>query len=346
MNFLARFLWVRSGLPPGQGKGRCRKRTPQAASSTACEDRLDHKSTKNGFTLIDLLALLAVGAVLAVTILPALAGSRTKSESVRCLSNLNQIMDAMLMYTHDNHDFFPPNPDDGTFQAGYHWCTGFVGISEPQEFNPDFLANPSYDLILNYIGTNISLFRCTADSRTGEYQGTNASLIGTIVPAARTISMSGAVGTVDPQYYQNGSGHSGKPIDPVNGPWLTGSAGGNRHNNPWRTYGRTSDMVIPIPARLMVVTEENPWSINDASFQTSSSEAKWIDWASTLHNGGCVLTFGDGHVELHKWVTGTLTLNSGAFMLNFQPNNADWIWLTERTSAAALALEYFYPPDN
>jgi prepilin-type processing-associated H-X9-DG protein len=95
----------------------------------------------------------------------------------------------------------------------------------------------------------------------------------------------------------------------------------------------------------MVITEENPWSINDSFLATSSGEAEWIDWPSTLHNGGCVLTFGDGHVELHKWVTGTLLLNNEATVEAIPFSNTDWIWLAEHTSAEVLPFQN-YPPDN
>jgi prepilin-type N-terminal cleavage/methylation domain-containing protein/prepilin-type processing-associated H-X9-DG protein len=291
---------------------------------------------RSGFTLLELVTVIAVLALLVLTLVPAVAGSRTKSQSARCLSNLRQIMGAMLMYTHDNHDFFPANPGDGNTVPGHNWCQGEAGVGEFQQFDPDPLANPATCLITTYVNTNVSLFRCTADARMGLYQGTNAALIGTIVPAARTISMNGGVGTICATYNSLCSGHSGAPNLPVNGPWLTGKEGGcsgNRHNSPWRTYGKLSEMVIPIPARLFVMTEENPWSINDATLVVSASIPEWVDWPSTLHEGGCVLTFADGHAELHKWVTGTLDLQGGAFLGDLTATNADWLWLSQRATA-------------
>jgi prepilin-type processing-associated H-X9-DG protein len=184
----------------------------------------------------------------------------------------------------------------------------------------------------------VSVFRCTADSRTGVYDGgtlyPTSPLKGKRVPAARTISMNQAVGTTD-ACYASGSGHCGVPNLPVNGPWLTGSYGQNNANNgPYRTYGKISQMVLPAPAQLMVITEEAPYSINDGGLaaEASPSTPRWIDYPSALHNNACVVSFADGHVEFHKWMGQALNLTtfSGSPVL---PNDPDWLWLAQHISA-------------
>jgi prepilin-type N-terminal cleavage/methylation domain-containing protein len=295
-------------------------------------------SEGEAFTLIELLAVMAIVALLAVTLLPARAASQTKSQSIRCMDNLRQVMGAMMMYTHDNHDLFPPNPDDGgTTPAGYRWCAGQVYGGMPgiapgaYTFNPDILADPRQCLLTTYLNTNVRVFRCTADPRMGLYQGTNATQIGTQVPAARTISMSCAVGTIDATFISSRV-HSGVPNLPVPGVWLTGvSSSGNSHNNIWRTYGKTSDMIVPAPSSLLVVTEEDPFSINDGVFATSVATPQWVDWPSTLHNMGCVVSFGDGHAELHRWVDPSTRLTTPAYTATLPPST-DWNWLSQRVS--------------
>ena len=294
-------------------------------------------SDSEAFTLIELLAVLAMLALLAVTLLPARAASQTKSQSLQCMDNLRQVMGAMMMYTHDNHDLFPPNPGDHTTLPGYTWCTAEAYGGMPGQtpsastFNPDILANPLLCLITSYLNTNVTVFRCTADPRMGLYQGTNAAQIGTQVPAARTISMSGAVGTIDASYAAGGS-HSGVPNLPVKGTWLDGTSGGNSHNLPWRTYGKTADMLSPTPSSLLVVTEEDPFSINDGVFATSVGSPQWVDWPSTLHNMACVVSFGDGHAELHRWVDPITRLTSSPGIVSVVPTSPDWSWLSQRVS--------------
>ena len=289
-------------------------------------------SESRAFTFTELLVVIAVLALLLLVMIPARADSRNKSKGVRCLDNMRQIMNAVMLYTHDNHDLFPPNPDDGTAVPGHNWCAGQAGAGAANEFNSEILANPQRCLITTYLNTNVSVFRCTADLRVGLYQGTNSSKFGTIVPAARSIAMNQAVGTICPGF-NSGSGHSGAPTMSVNGPWLD-SAYSNRRNSPYRTYGRLSDLVVPGPSKLWVMLEEDPRSINDAGFCFGMNSAEWIDFPSTQHGMSCVVGFADGHVELHKW-TDSRTRVPIPILRIAALGSADWAWLRDRTSARA-----------
>jgi prepilin-type processing-associated H-X9-DG protein len=292
----------------------------------------------SGFTLVELAAITALLAFASLALLPVLASSKTKAQSLRCLDNMRQVIGSVTMYTHDHHDLLPPNPDDGTTTPGYTWCTGPAGIGELDEFDPDLLKDPTRCLLAPYLNGDVSVFRCTADSRTGLYDGARlypqSPLIGTRVPAARTISINQAVGTIDPGY-SSGGGHSGIPNLPVNGPWLTGSYGqNNSRTGPYRTYGKISQMVIPIPAQLLVFTEEAPYSINDGGLAASvnPASARWIDFPSPLHNNGCVTSFADGHVEFHKWIGQELNTSTLPFPPAL-PNDPDWLWLAQHISS-------------
>jgi prepilin-type N-terminal cleavage/methylation domain-containing protein/prepilin-type processing-associated H-X9-DG protein len=293
---------------------------------------------KNGFTLIELLVVMAIIALLAAMLLPALSHAKQRAQGAACLNNGKQMMMAMLLYASENNDLYPPNPDDGNTNAGYNWCSGEVGIGQPQEFDPDVLLNPKLSLLINYLGQNATLFRCPADQRQGLYQGTNPNLIGQIVPAARTFSMSQAVGTVDPQYAATGSGHSGIPNQPVNGPWLNGNGSKNTHNNPWRTFGKTSDIGPPSPSDLWVLVDENALSLNDAAFAFSMATPGWLDWPGSYHNGACGFAFADGHSQTHMWIdSGTKVYSQDPMgsAASTPPGWNDWSWMAVRTSALA-----------
>ncbi|HTY86269.1 MAG TPA: type II secretion system protein [Candidatus Acidoferrum sp.] len=69
----------------------------------------------NGFTLVELIVVLASIALLAVTLIPALAGTRPNSVSFQCLNNLRQWGDAMQTMAGDNNDVLPR---DGTDKNG------------------------------------------------------------------------------------------------------------------------------------------------------------------------------------------------------------------------------------
>lgn len=285
-----------------------------------------------GFSATDLLVVLGMLALLAVTLAPMRAAPLAKSRAIQCLANLGQLMRAMTLYTADNNGFFPPNPDDGNMTPGHNWCGGVAGPSAPQEFNPDTLSDPSVSLLAPYVGQDVAVFRCTLDPRTGQYTGTDPNKRGTIVPCARSISMNGAVGTICPAF--EGFGHNGRPTLSVNGPWLDNNHN-HRRNKPWRTFGRTTDVIGPVPAQLWVLIEEDPASVNDGAFAVGMNQAQWLDWPSSLHDfGGCV-GFADGHTELHKWTDVRTRVTSGNVSRLEVPGSNDWLWLSERTSARA-----------
>ena len=289
-----------------------------------------------GFTLTELLAIVAMLAVLVSVMTPALGRVKPGYQAFHCMNNLRRVMDAMTFYTYDNHDLLPPNPDDGTTTPGYTWCAGQAGVGGADEFDPDLLRDPVRTLVAPYLNGDTEVFRCTADTRTGLYDGAalypQSTLKGKRLPASRSISMSQAVGTIDAGYASSSAGHSGVPEFAVNGGWLTGVYGQNTAaKGPWRTYGKLTQMVTPAPSQLWVLTEEAPLSINDATFAMSVGVVRWVDYPSTLHNYGSALAFGDAHAELHKWADPSTEYLGGATTV--PTNGRDWTWLASRTSA-------------
>jgi len=78
------------------------------------------------FTLIELLIVIAIIAILASMLLPALSKARDKSKAISCINNLKQLEETELMYCNDNQDWLVPYAYNGavtwpnTYQnAGY-----------------------------------------------------------------------------------------------------------------------------------------------------------------------------------------------------------------------------------
>jgi prepilin-type N-terminal cleavage/methylation domain-containing protein len=83
-----------------------------------------------GFTLVELLVVIAVIAILIGVLLPALAGARKQAQSMVVSNNLRSIAQAVTAYTSSN-EVFPPHYVYGSQESGPYWRE-----SQQQETNP------------------------------------------------------------------------------------------------------------------------------------------------------------------------------------------------------------------
>ncbi len=67
-----------------------------------------HKSfIINGFTLVELLIIIAIIAIMAAILLPALNKARERGKLAKCTNHLKNIGLAALQYANDNNDYYP-----------------------------------------------------------------------------------------------------------------------------------------------------------------------------------------------------------------------------------------------
>jgi len=71
-----------------------------------------------GFTLVELLVVIAVIAILASLLLPALASAKLRAQRVNCVSNVKQLTMAGLIYFDDMEEWIGPIQSDPNFSQG------------------------------------------------------------------------------------------------------------------------------------------------------------------------------------------------------------------------------------
>ena len=107
--------------------------------------KLRHTGVKQSFTLIELLGVIAIIAILASILLPALNSARERGRAASCINNLKQIGSASAMYSDANDGFI----------AGFHMFPGapqktrWIGRLYPYTGNNPFIwvcpASPQVD---------------------------------------------------------------------------------------------------------------------------------------------------------------------------------------------------------
>ena len=127
--------------------------TPEADSPAVLPHRPTLRGPGRAFTLIELLAVLAIIAVLAGLLLPAMVRSKAKARDAACVNNLRQLGIATRVYADDHQERLPT-----------------AEILPTQPIDPQKPLPRICDVLAGYVGRNgetnthwAMIFRCPAD---------------------------------------------------------------------------------------------------------------------------------------------------------------------------------------
>jgi prepilin-type N-terminal cleavage/methylation domain-containing protein/prepilin-type processing-associated H-X9-DG protein len=235
---------------------------------------------RDAFTLVELLAVIAVIGILAGLVLPALAGARERARGALCLNNTKQLILAWQLYADDHEGQLPYNSGSNSgngvsaVQTNLNWVNGVLtwGL-EPDNTNTADLTDASLG---TYVSRVASIFHCPSDNALSAIQrqaGWQARV--------RSYSMNAMIGNAG-----------------------LASTNGYNVNNPY--YKQFFKMTaIPHPSEIFVFLDEHPDSIDDGYFVNRAYYPEWIDLPASYHNRAAAFSFADGHSALHRWLVPT-----------------------------------------
>ncbi|HEY4417506.1 MAG TPA: prepilin-type N-terminal cleavage/methylation domain-containing protein [Verrucomicrobiae bacterium] len=227
------------------------------------------------FTLVELLVVIAVIAILAALLLPALGKARQRAQTAGCLNNMKQLQLGYQMYGDDNNDYLPPNeaiPDQDV-----SWVLGNAQTDVTT-------TNIQNGLIFRY-NQNVKIYVCPA----------NTLMIpdnhGGSVSQTRTCAVDFALGGYAPPALAAG-----------------GAAQGGGTFNGVTTLAKFNQIQASSAgaAQKIVFVDEAQNGVDDGCFgiyPESLQNDLWWNIPGCRHDSkrACTFTFADGHVEVWRW---------------------------------------------
>ena len=264
-----------------------------------------------GFTLVELVVVVAMVGLLATMLAPTLARTKPNSASFQCQNNLRQLAFAWKMYADDNSGNLVYNRDGMVgYSAGNEaWVGGWrYDIPGTDSTNTGSLIDHNKYPYCAFLGPYIKTplpFKCPADRST-------APMAGGPMPRVRSVSMNNHVGTESRTWTANSIKY---PVC-------------------------TKFDQIKSPAYMFVVLDEREDSINDPSFFSDpDTPYQVVDWPASYHNNAGGFSFADGHSEIHRWKDPQTmpVLRPGQYLpLNVNlPGDVDVLWLAQRAAGVA-----------
>ncbi len=263
------------------------------------------RDTRRGFTLIEILIVIAIVALLVSLLLPALRGARSQGKTMQCLANQRSLAQGFVLYAGDFKDAIISSWTN-TSEVGASWVDwpqteAGLRLNDAQlaaAANVDqHILGVQRGAMFQYAPDHRA-FHCPSDNRDRFRTNAGANL------AWVTYSMPNFLAGPDTWEVYIGAGpRAARRVDQL-----------------WKSA-----------EHFAFLEESDPRGLNMGSWVMFISTPQWIDPLTVWHDDRGTIGFTDGHGEIHTWKD-RRTINMSRLQQFNQSaaGNADYQWLRER----------------
>lgn len=267
----------------------------------------------SGFTLVELLVVVAIIAVLASMLLASLAQAKASAFRAVCINNQRQLYLGWFLYTQEHNGAIPLNHyEKGSSPEFASWVSGVMSYENESYFNQEVKRESTNTLLLipgkfgsigRYVGSP-KVYRCPADRSWILLDSVRQDRV-------RSYSMNQWAGA--------------EPLGDT---------------TPYRSFFHESDFLSGTSAGTYIFLDEHEDTILSGIFQFPMHPTRLYALPSARHSGGALFTYADGHIGLKKWRdsrTKPPVERKRRFYFE-APGNIDMPWLKEHTTVLKSAF--------
>jgi prepilin-type N-terminal cleavage/methylation domain-containing protein/prepilin-type processing-associated H-X9-DG protein len=259
-----------------------------------------------GFTLVELMVVIAIIAILAGLLLPVLSKAKSKAQETYCGNNLRQLLLGWTLYADENEDWLAGNISVRRSNRPGSWV---LGNARQDQNASNIMAGVMYPY-----APSAGSYRCPADKSTVTGHPT--------LRRARSYTMNGWLNSI-----QDDQGVSWK---------------GRMGPNDFKSMPhKMSQIVRPSPAGTFVFIDEQEESIDDGIWNCDPTALatpglpvlapgkapSWLNLPADRHSQGANIAYAEGHVKHQKWLWPKQNWNPNAARPPANsPDQQDLIW--------------------
>jgi len=247
--------------------------------------------------------VVAIIAILASMLLPALARAKQEAHRIKCVSNMKQLATTWALYSGDNDERLVANGAQEQPGRDVLWVAGGYHSFPPAFTNTRYLLDPRLAAFSTYLPLQ-EIYKCPSDKTT------HIRVRGKPVPQIRSYAMNLYLGP---------------------------TASMDSHLSPRYVRFRNTAQLAS-PSMTFVFQDLTPQSLCTPAFilPMPGQQQAWFHLPATHHVNRGVLSFADGHVEGRRWFD-PRTIRSTSQGQRLQHNLAaansrDLRWVQDRTT--------------